>query len=188
DMMQETAPFGSREWKTYLDLDVDSPEIPERLQLHLESQCPFFSDKLVKETHILCLIPNNLTLGRLYELTGCKSNSPFLRNSHDFSRMPYWILIPKKIIPSTKGLSFKKQEQMVCDLGYHIPKMLEAAIAILSAKFLAGFSIYSQPGQFTRCQEEENSWPIAIGSDMATLFCISLNDYNTLNGIAGVYK
>jgi hypothetical protein len=152
DVMKETPPFGSFEWKTHLNLDVESPEVPKSLQLHLE-------------THILCLVPNNLTLGQLYELTGCRSNSPFLRNSTDFSRTPYWILIPKKTVPITKGLPFKDQERIIRDLGYHVPKMLEAAIAVLSAKFLGEFSIYRLPGQFTRCQEEEINWPIAIGSD-----------------------
>ena len=188
DVMKETSPFGSAEWKTHLNLDVESPEIPKSLQLHLETPCPFFSDKLVKETHILCLVPNNLTLGELYELTGCRSNSPFLRNSTDFSRAPYWILIPKKTVPITKGLPFKDQERIIRDLGYHVPKMLEAAIAVLSAKFLGEFSIYRQPGQFTRCEEEESNWPIAIGSDAAVPFCVSLNDYNAPNGIAGVYR
>lgn len=188
EIMKETPSFGAAEWEKFLNLKVEAPEIPENIKMYLETSCPFFPNKTVKETHVLCLVPKGLTLPKLYELAGSKSKSCFLEKGTDCSKESYWILITKQVIPSADKLPFSQQEKIIHQAGYHVPKMLEAAIAVLSVKFLQKVSIFSKPGQFTRCQEKERDWPIAIGNDIAAPFCVCLNDYNELNGIAGVYR
>lgn len=187
DIMQVTPLFGPTEWQE-LGVELRStPEIPEEINNYLDTACPFWNDKLVKETHFLCLIPDTLTLSKLYELMGFNSNSPYLAEAVDHAEMPYWILITKKTIPDTRGQSFDNQKNLISNYNYRIPSTLEAGIAVVCAK-LNDVLIYPHAGEFTRCQTQNSQAPISIGSDRAVPFSITSNDWNAPNGVAGIYK
>lgn len=187
DIMQATPSFGPTDWQK-LGVELKStPEIPEEISHYLETACPFWNNKLVKETHFLCLVPDTVTLSKLYELMGFNSNSPYLSEANDYAENPYWILITKKAIPDTRGQSFDNQKSLISNYNYKIPSPLEAGIAVVCTK-LNGVSIYSRAGEFTRCQTGQDQAPISIGSDGRAPFSITSNDWNAPNGVAGVYK
>jgi len=190
--MKETHSFGAVEWKKHLNIDIEEPYIPEKIQIALEKPCPFWSNKLVKETHVLCLIPKNISLNMLFN----KKQNLFLEDS--LSRLKiftpcsedsYWILMTKKPIPNTCQTKFEDQKNIAHQNGYDIPSILEAIISILSVNFIDNVPIYSQSGEFTRCKEELDGWPIAVGgSRIAPHFLIYQNDWNEGNGVAGVIR
>ena len=186
--MEEIPIFGADEWRTYLKLDVDAPEIPKRIQELLPVNCPFWPDKLIKETHFLCLTPKNINLEKLYELTGLKSSSPIFKEVNDVIMETHWILITKKPIPGSESLPFKEKNNLVLKNGYEIPSILEAAVAIVSAKFLNNTILYPKVRQFTVCKEMYNECPLAIGSDSNVPFSIYTNDWQEINGVAGVIR
>ena|SRR3990167_4998408 len=188
NLMKEMPYFLAPEWKTYLKQDVDVIDISEKLRLKLESPCPFWEGKRVKETHLLCQNVRNLNIEKLFEAAGCGSKFLFLI-SHAISSPidSYLFLITKKPIPNTRYVGIKEQKKIAEQYGYEIPTVLEAGIGILAVNFLTGIAIFPSPGYFTRTQEELNDWPMAIGSDAFDPFCISTNDWCQSNGVAGVF-
>ena len=194
--MKETLPFGASELKMHLGLDVEAPEVPEKIQQALEKPCPFWPNQRIKETHLLCLIPQDVTLGALKNIAIAKlhnssvteSNSPFLNSATGTAKHPYWILITKKNIPNTQNLCFDKQKEIASKHNYEIPTLLEAAVAVLAAKFLDNATIYGKQGEFTRCDEQFNRAPVAIGSDAFTVFSVCVNEFIMSNGVSGVIR
>lgn len=188
NLMKEMPYFLAPEWKIYLNQDVAPINISEKLRLKLESPCPFWEGKLVKETHLVCQNVRDLTIEKLFENAGYNSNGLSLI-SHAI-RSPtdtYLFLITKKPIPNTRYVEIEEQKKMLEPYGYNVPTVLEAGLSVLAANSLVGISIFPSPGHFTRTQEELNGWPIAIGTDANDPFCISTNDWCKSNGIAGVF-
>lgn len=187
DVMEETPFFGASEWKTHLNLEVESLEIPERLLLKGNQPCPYWGGKLIKETHLLCLVDKNMDLPKLWEAVGQThhfSHADAFKKSGD---SPYWIWITKKPIPNTEFKVLDDQKQVISEEGYAVPKAIEIAIAILAGKFLGEVSLFNERGQFTKCEELVEGQEQVVKSDTSIYFSVS-HDFYRSNGLAGVIR
>ncbi len=180
--MKEPLHFGAQEWKKHFGIEVTEPMIPSTIKEILENKCPFWPDKHIKESHFLCLIPNDLTLQKLCELTQCLSRSSLSTETTDL----HWILITRKIIPTTSEQSFSTVEKIVSERGYKIPTLLEAATAVLAAKSLQ-VALFPSREDFTACQEKYNGTHVLVGYDSIAPCSIYVNNLGDIAGAAGVW-
>lgn len=184
DVMKELPPFGSLEWKTHLGIDVEeAPSIPESFLSTLESPCPFWPGKRIKETHMLCFIPKQMTLDTLRQYTG-NSSEWYSSNSGERS---YWVLITKKPIPNTECKSFKRQLEVVREFNYEAPLAIEATIVILAAKYLGNISLFAKRNQLTKCAEKSDLCRLVVKLDRHGSVYV-FRDINQTDGIAGVIR
>lgn len=185
DVLKEIPLFGRAEWEKK-GIQIEAPEIPHAIIEYLEASCCFWPDKQVRESHFLFLVPDHFNLKQLYASEGGESGSHFLSSFAESNARPYWVLITKKSVPTSRELSFQRQKELLSSYNYRLPTLLEAAIAVVAAKSL-GLTLFPRRGLFTRCQIPEGSWPLAIGSDSCAPFSITRYDGNGMNGAAGVY-
>jgi hypothetical protein len=185
DGMKEIPPFKASEWAS-LGLDVEAIEIPEKLLSKLNSPCPLQPDKLIKETHVCCLIPKGMTLEKLYELNGRKSACTI--EGQNVIKEPYWVLLTMETIPPTNGLDFELQKVEVSKKGYAAPRAVEVAIGVLAARQLGNVSLFPERKDSTNCQEEFKNEHIVIGSDDIAIFSTHANNWDVLIGMAGVIR
>lgn len=185
DSMHELPAFGAEQWKVYLGIEVAGRDIPLSAQAVLESPCPYTPNKLIKETHMLCLVPEGLTLDKLRE---CMNNPP-----HPYSaellvpETTYWILITKMPIPHTERKLFEQQCELIAKEGYSPPKALEVAIAILAAKLSGNVALFAQHNHYTKCREEVDGRPLVVSFDAFVGFNVARDIY-LQNGLAGVKR
>ncbi len=183
EVMIEFQPFGASAWKTHLGLDLIEPDVPADMLKALETPCRFWPDKLIKETHMLCLVPKNVTVDELFDL----AEKPALRATiKHFDKEAYWILITKEIIPESVGGCFEIEREKISKYGYDIPSVLEAAVAVLSGKYLTGLPIYPTQECATICSGNYNNQRVTVGYGSVNPFEIS--PYELTNGIAGVIR
>ena len=195
DSMTEISYFGKTEWKNHFNINVDAPRISEEIQLALEKPCPFWANKKIKETHILFLVPQDISLDTFLTPPFFNSNPSMIKYSLSGLKIapdykhPYWALMTKKTIPNSSSNTFENQKAIAKQYGYEIPKTIEAIACILSAKLLGNISIFCNTGEQTRCEEEIDSSHIIIGGgSSSSFFSIALNDWNEVNGVAGIVR
>lgn len=147
--LPETA-FGKKKWSHYL-ADVKQTPLQNNLHDIWEDPCPFREGKKIKETHILCLIPDTtngkpFTLKSLQTLVAQPQNGPTatLRYPQGFiwkknkgaldqtMEKATWVLMTKEGIPLSPGKSYSEQEKILNDKGYQIPTGLVAATCIFA--------------------------------------------------------
>ena len=158
--------FGAREWARYFGEVGEEPCLPSDVDEVLESPCPFWPEKMVKDTHLLVLIPSTVsgkafTLDLLGELIqsprrGGRRTRYFLyddevqRLSGDvYSSSSYWILLTRDVLPGSRGKPYTAQQALVAAQAsrtgyplYEIPHVLEVATAILSHYVRTGHRLY----------------------------------------------
>ncbi len=169
--------FGAEEWTKYFgEVDVEPP-LPGNIVSTLNSPCPFWPDRCVKDTHLLVLIPStvggapyNLNLLKaLIETPRCGGHGTQYRYydrdvqaglgdpspSHS-----YWILMTRDVLPNSRGKSYTVQKELIAvharetGLPYVMAGALEAATVILSYYARSGDRIYTNnPWTYTRCQD-----------------------------------
>jgi hypothetical protein len=172
--------FDSQEWRRYFGELGEGPPLPPDIDEILDSPCPFWPGKRVKDTHLLVLIPATVdgkafTLDLLGELIQSpRGDSPrtqyFLyddevqRSSGDvYSISSYWVLLTRDVLPGSRNKPYEAQQALVAtrsshvdDPPYEIPNVLEAATAILSYYVRSGDRLYeggsdALPSTSTRC-------------------------------------
>lgn len=186
DVMQETSALDSSNWKKFFGKNVANIGVPPKVTKLLDTPCPFWPNKLVKETHILCLVPKGLNQSTLYELAGKKGN---FDDTDTGVQKPYWVLVTKKIVPELKYFSSEKQQSklqsfQVARQSYDVPSKIEAIVATLAAKHLGGYSIFPDRENATKCKETD----VVIGSDSGSSFCGYANNWDKFIGVAGVIR
>jgi hypothetical protein len=169
--------LGEVEWKHYFGEVEPAPDLPKDIATILESTCPFWPDKKVKDTHLLVLIPATVdgapfTLNLLKELIQCPKNGEHKTEYHYYGSdvqvqigaaspaASYWLLMTRDVLPGSRDKTYADQERLIADhasrtsLPYEMPKALEAATAILTHYVRDGERLYQDsPWTFTRCQE-----------------------------------
>ena len=168
-------------WERYFG-DVDFvPPLPNNLRNILNSPCPFWENKTVKETHLLVLIPAQvagkpLTLdylgaliqspkgyGRKAQYTNywCKAHPAIGNQSLDRS---YWVLMTKDVLPESCDKSYQEQRALVAEyangtgLAYKVPKALEAAVVMSLQHVRSGQRLYGEDEdywKYTRCRKDQ---------------------------------
>jgi hypothetical protein len=177
EKMEEAAPvhcskripamaFGAQAWRQYFGEVGMQPCLPSDIGEILNSVCPFWPGKLVKDTHLLVLIPATVdskafTLDLLGELVrnprgGGHSTQYFLyddevrRSSGDvYSSSSYWVLLTRDVLPGSRSKPYTAQQALIAEQTSHIdyppyetPRVLEAATAILSHYVRSGERLY----------------------------------------------
>ena len=160
-----------KEWEVVFGEVGDVPSLPSDIEQILNSDCPYFEGKKIKETHLLTLIPKTvnkkpLTLRSLGNLRGTTKYDVLNVEKHADTpvKKPYWVLVTKDVIPSSRNKNFKEQQSLVA-INYSIPKAIEVAVTILLHQAKTGESLYSDnPLTYTLCEEKVGAYQICVGS------------------------
>jgi hypothetical protein len=181
--------LGEVEWKYYFGDVGSAPDLPSDMATILDSPCPFWPDQLVRDTHLLVLIPATVggvpfTLNQLGELIKRPKNgghstqysyySDLVKSRIGAASPPssYWLLMTREILPNSRDKTYDAQKALVAayvsklGLPYEMPHALEAATAILLHHVREGERLFGDnPWTFTRCQEkvDENRFPVVVG-------------------------
>ena len=175
--MIPTMAFGARAWKKYFGEVGTEPSLPSNIGQILNGRCPFWPGKIVRDTHLLVLIPSQVAgkpfnLDLLGELIQCPrgagrptayryydSNVQTLLGNQSPSSS-YWVLMTRKVLESSRNRDYADQQAFVAQYAsrtgvpYELPGALEAATAILSHYVRSGERLYSNsPRTWTRCRE-----------------------------------
>ena len=199
-------------WERYYGAVDSSPSPPSGIDQILNSPCPFWRGKQVKDTHLLALIPSRvggkpLTLDYLGELIkspkggghGTKYEYYWdkIRNAIG-SQSPgksYWVLMTRDVLDGSRNKSYKDQCALVSrHQGYTVPGVLEAAVVVLLHHVRSGERLYSDnPYTYTRCQEKVQEYQLEyqlfVGGFSSVGLSVFSSNYDSSNfGVAGLRK
>jgi hypothetical protein len=180
--------FGAKEWEKYFGKVGTEPALPSGIDDILNSTCPFWPGKQVKDTHLLVLMPSKVNgkpfsvdlLSELvqhpqggghatkYRYYGDSIKKQFGTRSF---RGSYWVLMTRDVLEGSRDEKYASQKSLVAThakrtgLPYAIPGALEAATAILSHYVRSGERLYTDdPWTWTRCQElVDGQYPTIVG-------------------------
>jgi hypothetical protein len=207
--------FGAREWRKYFGGVEEVPPLPLDIADILGGPCPFWPGKVVKDTHLLVLIPVSVagkpfSLNLLGDLIKRSKGGGYSTKYRGYdsdvreqfgSQLPvrsYWVLMTRDVLEGSRGKDYKSQKALIAHhasrtgLPYELPGILEAATVILSHYVRSGERLYADdPWTFTRCQElSDNLYPTAVGgfsSGGLLVLCGHSND-NNCRGVACLRK
>lgn len=169
--------FGPEKWIQYFR-EIEILQRPKNIIKALNSPCPIWPGKKIKDTHILMLIPKSIN-GEEEILAGFSrlikrslkneygngmniSIDPLLLNilrKHHQSQPSHWVLMTKDVIPGSTNKTYDEQEILVKKLAqesnapYEIPTALDALICIYMYFVNCGIRLFNDdPKNYTRCQ------------------------------------
>jgi energy-coupling factor transporter ATP-binding protein EcfA2 len=197
-------------WERYYGAVDSSPSPPSGIDQILNSPCPFWRGKQVKDTHLLALIPSRvagkpLTLDYLGELIKSPKGGGHKTQYRGYyvedigNQSPgksYWVLMTRDVLDGSRNKSYKDQCALVArHRGYTVPGVLEAAVVMLLHHVRSGERLYSDsPWTYTRCQESVvvggDDYSVVVGGfSSGGLFVSSICSFvrNDL-GVAGLRK
>jgi hypothetical protein len=180
--------LGEAEWKQYFGDVGLVPDLPSDMTAILDGPCPFWPDKLVKDTHLLVLIPATVggvpfTLNGLGELvkhpshgghrTECRCYHGRVKAQMGAESPPrsYWVLMTRDVLPGSRNTGYAHQKAIVAGYAsregvpYALPSVLEAATAILMHHAREGDRLFGDyPWTYTYCQEVvDGRCPAVVG-------------------------
>ena len=206
--------FGAEEWSRYFGEVGVAPPLPQRIVSTLSSPCPFWPGEIVKDTHLLVLIPATVAgsafsfnlLGELIrhpKSGGCPtrydcydSDVKEVLGAQSPGRS-CWVLMTRDVITGSRNKDYAAQKALVAahakrtGLPYELPSALEAATAILSHHVCSGERLYADhPWTYTRCQElVDNQYPVIVGGiTPGGLFVSSSSTAHSDYGVASLLK
>jgi hypothetical protein len=184
--------LGEVEWKHYLGEVKPAPDLPREMTAILDSTCPFWPGRKIRDTHLLVLIPATVdgvpfTLNLLGELIERPKNGGHETRYTSYSRRvkerigeeshdrSYWILMTHDVLEDSRYLDYSAQKALVARYAgsdgqpYEIPEALEAATAILMHHVRTGARLFFDGPlwTYTRCQElmdvVRGKCPVVVG-------------------------
>ena len=184
--------FGKYAWEHYFGEVGTEPRLPANIGEILNSPCPFWPEKAIKETHLLVLIPSTVdnkafTLNLLDELMQSPKrggqSTRYCHYDNDVKLMlgeqavsrPYWVLMTRDVLPNSRSQTHEDQKALVAacarNLGipYEMPHVLDVATAVVSCYVRTGERLYTDnPCTYTRCKEiiadeENDEYPVIVG-------------------------
>jgi hypothetical protein len=186
--LQTPSVFGSHEWSRYFGEVGAPPSLPPDIDTILHSDCPFWPERAVKDTHLLVLIPATVdgkafSLNLLGELIKCPQGGGYATEYGLYgnyvrevlgTRSPghsYWVLMTRDVLEGSRHKAYAAQKALVAQyasrtgLSYVLPGVLEAAAVVLSHYVRSGERLYKDdPWTYTRCQEwVDNQYPVVVG-------------------------
>ena len=206
--------FGAEEWSRYFGEVEPIPPLPADIVDTLNSYCPFWPKKRVKDTHLLVLIPATVN-GRPFSLNLLREYIQRSKGGGHFTvyrdydsdvyeqfgiqspECSYWVLMTRDVIQGSRDETYASQQALLSHYAgrtghpYELPGVLEAMTAILSHYVRAGERLYSDsPWTYTRCQElVYNRYPVVVGGFSSKGIDVSSNSYDDNNyGVAGLWK
>ena len=196
-------------WERYYGAVDSSPPPPSGIDQILNSPCPFWRGKQVKDTHLLALIPSRVAgkpltldyLGELIKSPKGDGHGTQYRNywgaAHEAigSQSPgksYWVLMTRDVLDGSRKKSYKDQCALVArHRGYTVPGALEAAVVVLLHHVRSGERLYSDnPYTFTRCQEKVQNYQLVVGGFSSGDLHVNIHIYvsDSYVGVAGLRK
>jgi hypothetical protein len=195
--------FGAEEWSRYFGEVGEVPWLPWHVVDTLNYPCPFWPGKLIKDTHLLVLIPAtvagrpfnlNLLGGLIQRPQGGSSPTKYRRYSNKIqaefgTQSPirsYWVLMTRDVLEGSKGKKYAAQQALVAHhagrtgLPYELPGALEAATVILSHYIHRGNRLYADmPWTYTRCQDlVGHRYPVVVGGFSSEGLDIAVRSFN----------
>jgi hypothetical protein len=180
--------LGEAEWKHYFGDVGSAPDLPSDMAAILDGPCPFWPDQLVKDTHLLVLMPATVggvpfTLNGLGELIQRPSHGGHrTKYSYYHKRVKvqmgaesplcsYWVLMTRDALPGSRNTGYADQKELVANYArrkrvpYALPSVLEAATTILMHHALEGERLFGDhPWTYTRCSEVvDGRYPAVVG-------------------------
>ena len=204
-----TRAFGAAEWKQYFGDVGSAPDLPSDMATILNSPCPFWPGKQVKDTHFLVLIPATVggvpfTLNQLGELVQRPSHGGHSTKYSYYSDLvkaqigeqsssrSYWLLMTRDVLPDSRSKAYDDQKKLVAahaSQGYALPSGIEAATAILMHHAREGERLFGDdPYTCTRCLDvDKDGDPLAVGgfeSSGLHVFFLNIYDSDCYGGVA----
>jgi len=179
--------FGGEDWNTYFGNIGAEPPLPSNIEQILNTQCTFWPDKKVKETHLLVLVPQTVdgkpfcldTLGELIRSPKTGHKTQYRCYSDDVKKelgtqsvASHWVLMTRDVIPNSRNEGYEEQKSLVAShakkrgVPYLLPKTLDAITAIVMHYVETGERLYpGRPLTYTRCQETvcKGKYPVVVG-------------------------
>ena len=200
-------------WEHYFGAVGEEPAFPADIDIEaiMDSPCPFWEGRQVRDTHILALIPSHvgddpLTLDYLKKLIqspkrggyGTKYRYYWDKVSKAIGNQSpgssYWVLMTKDVLPESHSKRYEDQRKLVeehAGLGYEVPGALEAAVVMLLHHVRSGERLYSDsPWTWTRCRDKDtDGYPVDVGDFSSGGLSVSYSyDYYFNIGVAGLRK
>jgi hypothetical protein len=209
--------FGAKKWGTYFGEVGKEPCLPSNIHEILASPCPFWPGNVVKDTHLLVLIPATVNdepfnLNLLEQLIKSPKGGGY-STEYDYYHInvrgrlgaqspesSYWILMTRDVLEGSRGETYVTQKALVAQhasrtgLPYKLPGALEAATAILSHYVCSGERLYTDdPWTHTRCQEllvhGERDYPVVVGGfSFGGFYVSSYNVDDDSDGVASLLR
>ena len=197
------------------DFNEEWESLPWNISWILQSRCPIFPGKKIKETHRLVRLPKTLNGGLTLKTLGELAKKYFPNNPKGYIDIwpsiidelgdksiekSCWVMIPEDVLPKSRCKSYAEQQKMVNELAekslisYEVPETLESAACILSQYFDSNIRLFSDnPWTYTRCKDKVKDFQINVGglasavaSDGLSVFLSHYNDDNI--GVAVLRK
>ncbi len=200
--------FGRTLWAQYYGDVGPDPPLPAGIDTILNSPCPIWRERKVRETHLLVLIPGSIdgvpfTLDVLEVLiqypqsgghiTQYRAYAESVREqigSHSPSES-YWILLTRDVIPASWSKGYTAQKAMVADLAtkrgspYELPSAIEAATMVMTHHARTGERLLGDSSweTYTRCEDlialyGSNHNPAVVGGFSSGGLSVDINDYD----------
>ena len=204
---------GKRVWEQYFGAVGEEPALPADIREIMDSPCPFWEGKRVKDTHLLALIPSHvagqpLTLDYLGQLIkspqgeGHGTQYAFYWDTageaigSQASGSSYGVLMTRDVLLGSRWGNYAAQCALVSNhanrtgISYEVPRALEASVVMLLHHVRSGERLYSDnPLTYTYCQEEIEGYPLIVGEFFSGgLFVSPSIDADGANGAAGLRK
>ena len=169
--------IGPKQWAQHFGEVGGAPPLPADIDKILNSPCPFWEGKQVKDTHLLVLVPATVngrpyTLDLLGALISYYAGSVKEKLGSQSPRKSYWVLMTRDVLKGSRGETYDAQKKLVAThahrigVPYEIPHVLGAVTAILLHYVCTGEPIYANnPWTYTRCKEKVG-WkndPVLVG-------------------------
>ena len=207
--------FGAKEWQRYFGEVGPAPDLPSDIDAILGAPCPFWGGSTVRDTHLLVLIPATVdgvpfTLSLLGDLIrrpkndGYETTYRFYHNKVKSQigaaclQASYWLLMTHDVLPESNGKNYSDQKELIAGhvnrtgLPYKLPKVLEAATAILTHHARYGERLYSESNDllpYTCCQElifcKSSKYPAVVGGFKSSGFDVFIRYGRRNYGVAG---
>ena len=200
-------------WEKYYGPVGTEPLLPVDTKKIMDSPCPFWEGKRVKDTHLLALIPSHvagqpLTLDYLGQLIqspqgeGHGTQYAFYWDTageaigSQASGSSYWVLMTRDVLPGSRWGNYAAQCALVSNhanrtgISYEIPRALEASVVMLLHHVRSGERLYSDnPLTYTYCQKNIEDYPPVVGEfSSGGLFVSPSIDADDAYGVAGLLQ
>ena len=201
-LFSEMPPFQPKDWEEYFKVKAQDIQIPQKALDYLEQPCPFWKEKLVKETHFLFFIPETLngkapTPKNLNELIKEREGFCSFSTNEEVDTAaegPYWALITKNIIPESQMKTHEERLDLLKRnfIEYRAPKASEVIMSILVMYAKNKIELFHDGSRSTYCLEKvRNNSPVSIYSYHVCPthpLAISLlyNDWENASGLAAI--
>lgn len=204
--------FCQEKWTQYFRI-IERLQPPKNIISTLNSPCPIWPGKKIKDTHIPMLIPESIDgekdiLVNFSDLIkvlkdGYGSNISIdlelldILRKHHQSQPAHWVLMTKYSIPGSRNKTYVEQKTLVQDLAqmsktpYEIPTVLDAVICIYMNFVNSGIRLFNEtPENYTRCQPIDFTGVIIGNFSLKHLNILPFNSFsrNSNIGVAALRK